>query len=129
MTRVFKNPPSFVVQDTVADASKAVPYRNELDHFDTPRELRLGSVYKPGEIVYARDGDKILLCRIVYVISHFLSIRDYYIPCYRCQFATKSGSWSRQWRDIFPGYIERAYLDDETNKPVDVAELYRQQAA
>jgi len=131
MTRIIKNESWHGSAEGAADA--LLPYRpgpdweeitwawrmalqrkekNEKSPFRIMREkspfrIMQENPYKVGDIIRCNAG----ICRIYEIVSYDMVRHDYYIPCYRVQWITKSGNWSRQWRATYPGWIERAYQE------------------
>ncbi len=100
------------------------PYR-EHEPIDAPfsagrrtaaRKEREHMPYRVGEIVFARLNEKIKLVRIYTCQWHLQTRLDEYIPMWKVQAATLDGHWSGLWANCYPGYIYRAYFDDD-DKP------------
>lgn len=72
--------------------------------------------YKAGAILFVNIGGTqhpdIKLARVFRLFAHYMENRDYLIPRWRIQVATKDGHWSQQWRYCWPGDVFRAYFAD-----------------
>lgn len=102
-----------------ADPSLASGYK-EHDEADSPREAREKSPFQKGDVFYIRENGQVKLVRLHTMFGEYLSRRGYWIPRWRVQFATKELTWSRQWRDTWPGFHYRAHFDDK-GKALDPA--------
>jgi hypothetical protein len=115
MTRVLKSAP----RDAV-DYSKALPYLQyepPTGWTESYKEAKDNAPYKPGDCFYIREGGRIRFVRCYCVFAEYLDRRGSWVQKYRVQFATKAGTWSGQWLDTYPGFIQRAYFD-EKDQPV-----------
>lgn len=111
MTRTFRNFDG-KMDFGPADPALAKPYTAH-DECDSPKECREKSPFKPGDVFYIRENGRVMLCRVYCLFSHYLQRHVYWLPRFRVQFATKDGTWSRQWRDVWPGDHYRAYFTDK----------------
>lgn len=108
-------------------------YRGTRPPFFVMRKKREFAPYQPGETVLVLEDDVVKLCRVVMVFDEFLDRAEYYIPRYRVQTATKKGTWSKNWKYIYPGQIARAFFTDGETVPrelpaeIDLAWLNRKE--
>lgn len=75
---------------------------------ETLREARANAPYKPGDIVWCMiDG----VARKAKIRHVFAEMGYYGWPreFYTAQLDTKKGLWAKQWRRIYPGFIQRGY--------------------
>jgi len=65
--------------------------------------------YKEGEVVYVDRGAPEPALAKIYAVTVW---RDRYgerRECYKVQYATKAGQWSKLWEKTYSGYIQRGY--------------------
>lgn len=72
------------------------------------REVREGSPYQPGDVVYVVYGDGYIRARVLAVFP-YRDRNDDWAWRFRVQRETKAGYWSKLYTDTWPGYIQRGY--------------------
>jgi hypothetical protein len=117
MTRMIRDvtrnatvePVAFPVPTPAYLESDLEPIRYEMG-LRTNREF---APYQPGELLLANIGTleapRLRLARVYVVIPDKMEMAGHYIPRYRSQLCTKVGTWSLQWRDLWPGDVFRAF--------------------
>lgn len=75
----------------------------------TGKEAREKSPYKIGDVVKFQEDAAIEEALIVQVCAQYLWCAWQWIPKYRVRVRRKNGEWSRKFKYIYPGWIQRGY--------------------
>lgn len=86
------------------------------------RSNREFAPYQKGDLILFHDGENIRLGKVLNVFSEYREHRGVHIPKWRVQVNNKNGTWSKNWRYVYPGNIYRAYYDSNGNKK-DIPEV------